>query len=261
MGGQVSGREAHRLTVRCSGTTLTNATLVVEQPADDPTEQPATALPLGVAAGALLHGRMEVRALKPDSPRSGEAVEHEIAGAAHDARLEPVDLLSHLHRVVAEDPAPRLDVDRLPRLKILLEHVAVAVDPNHALVVASQEVVDPEAAAVHHVREALLAAVVVLDAARGGQELVLADHDALPGLEVERDNVTRRIAAERDLAGRLDLQHQERHPAEYAALEALAQGMQADLELRVFPQQYVVLEVDRHLAVERHVQDRDELAF
>ena len=37
--------------------------------------------------------------------------------------------------------------------------------------------------------------------------------------------------------------------------------MQADLQARVLPQQHVVLEVHGHLAVERHVQHRDELAL
>ena len=104
-------------------------------------------------------------------------------------------------------------------------------------------------------------AVVVLDAAGGGQELVLAHDDSLPRLKVERDDVTGRVAAEGDLARRLRLEHQQRHAAEHAALETLAQRMQADLQLRVFPQQHVVLEVHRHLPVEGHVQDRDELAF
>ena len=205
---------------------------------------------------------MEVGALQADPAGSGEAVEHEVAGAAaQEAGLEPVDLLRHLHRVVAEQPASGLDVDRLPRLERLLEHVAVSVDPDDALVIAGEELVDPEAAAVEHVREALDPAVVVLDAAGGGQELMLAHDDPLTRLEMQRDDVTGRVAAERDLAGRLRLEHQQRHAAEHAALEPLAQRMQADLELRVLPQQHVVLEVHRHLPVERHVQDRDELAF
>ncbi len=90
---------------------------------------------------------------------------------------------------------------------------------------------------------------------------MLAHDDAVARLEMERDDVTGRVAAERDLPGRLGLEHQQRHPAEHAALESLAERMQADLELRVLPQQHVVLEVDRHPAVERHVEHRDQLAL
>ena len=69
-----------------------------------------------------------------------------------------------------------------PGSSVLLEHVAVAVDPDDALVVAGEELVDEEAAAVEHVGEALDPAVVVLDVAGGGEELVLADDDALARL-------------------------------------------------------------------------------
>ena len=145
---------------------------------------------------------MEVGALQADAARAGEAVEHEVAAAAEEAGLEPVDLLGHRHRVVAVDPAAGLDVDRLAGLERLLEHVAVAVDPDDALVIGGEEVIDQEAAAVHHVREALDPAVVVLDAAGRGEELVLADDDPLAGLQVQRGDVSGRVTAERDLARR-----------------------------------------------------------
>ena len=223
----------------------------------------ASALSLLVAAGArLLYRRVEVGALEADPARAGEAVEHEVAGAAaEEAGLEPVDLLLHRHRVVAEHPAARLYVDRLARLERLLEHVPVAMDPDDALVVAGEELVDPEATAVEHVGEALDPGVVVLDAARRGQELVLAHDDSLARLKVERDDVAGSVPAERDLARRLGLEHQQGQAAEHAPLQTLAQRVQADLHLGVFPQQHVVLEIHRHLPVEGHVEDRDELAF
>ena len=90
---------------------------------------------------------------------------------------------------------------------------------------------------------------------------MLADDDALAPLEVQRHDVPRRVTAERDLARRLRLEQQQRHAAEHAALEALLERMQADLQVGVLPQQHVVLEVHRHLAVERHVQDGHELAL
>src|SRR5206468_9257996 len=67
------------------------------------------------------------------------------------------------------------------------------------------EVIDEEAAAIHHVGKALDAAVVVLDSPGGGQELVLAHDDALAGLKMDRCHVTWRVTAESDLAGGLRL--------------------------------------------------------
>ena len=90
---------------------------------------------------------------------------------------------------------------------------------------------------------------------------MLADDDPLAGLEVDRGDVARGVTAERDLARRLRLDQQQRHTAEHAPLEALLQRMQADLHLRVLPQQHVMLEVDRDLPVERHVQHRHELSL
>src|SRR5207248_6804784 len=133
----------------------------------------------------------------------GEAVEHEVAGTRQEAGLETVDLLRHLDRVVTVDPAARLDVNGLSRFELLLEHVAVAVDPQHSLPVAGEKLVDPKAAPIEHVRDPLNAAVVVLDASGRGEELVLADDDPLARLEMERDDVPRGVAAKRELAGRL----------------------------------------------------------
>ena len=70
-----------------------------------------------------------------------------------------------------------------------------------------------------------------------------------------------RVAAERELAGGLRLEQQQRHPAEHAPLEALLERVQPDLELGVLPQQHVVLEVHGHVAVELHVQRGDQLAL
>src|SRR6185437_170053 len=153
---------------------------------DDPADQAAAALPLGVAARALRHRRVEVGALQPDATGSGEAVEDEVPAPAEEARLEAVDLLGHRDRMVAVDPAAGFDVDRLAGFEVLLEHVAVTVDPDHALMVGGVKLVDEEAAAVEHVGKALDPAVVVLHVAGGGQELVLAYDDPVAGREVQR---------------------------------------------------------------------------
>src|SRR5579862_3905819 len=164
---------------RCPGGWLISPDrLVVQEAADDAAEQAAAASALGIAASALLDRRVVVGALQADPPGTGEAVEDEVATTAEQAGLEPVDLLGHLHRVVAIDPAAGLDVDRLARLERLLEHVAVAVDPDDALAVGREELVDEEAAAIEHVGEALDPRVVVLDVSGRGQKLVLANHDA-----------------------------------------------------------------------------------
>ena len=220
------------------------------------------ALTLGIAPGALGHRRVEVGALQPDAARAREPIEDEVAAAPGEkAGLEPIDLLGHLHRVVAVHPAAGLDVDRLPRLEVLLEHIAVAVHPHHPLVVAGVELIDEEAAAVEHVGEALDPAVVVLDVAGGRQELVLAHDDPVARRQMQGGDMAGSVAAEGDLPGRLGLDQQQRHTAERAALEALLERVQTDLHLRVLPQQHVMLEVDRHLAVQRHVQDRHQLAL
>src|SRR6185437_1350333 len=228
---------------------------------DDPADQAAAALPLGVAARALRHRRVEVGALQPDATGSGEAVEDEVPAPAEEARLEAVDLLGHRDRMVAVDPAAGFDVDRLAGFEVLLEHVAVTVDPDHALMVGGVKLVDEEAAAVEHVGKALDPAVVVLHVAGGSQELVLAYDDPVAGREVQRGDVPGRIAAEGDLAGGLGFEQQQRHSAEGTALEALLERVQADLELWVLPQQHVVLEVDRDIAVERHVEHGHQLAL
>ena len=127
---------------------------------------------------------MEVGALQADPTGPREAVEDEVATAAQQAGLEPVDLLGHLHGVVPVDPAPGLDVDCLSRLELLLEQVAVPVDPDNALVISGEELIDPEAAPVEHVCEALDAAVVVLDAPGRREELVLSHNDSGSGGEM-----------------------------------------------------------------------------
>src|SRR5438270_7568103 len=98
--------------------------------------------------------------------------------------------------MVAVDPSARLDVDRLAGFELLLEHVSVAMDPHNPLLVAGEELIDEETAAVQHVREPLNPAVVVLDASGCGEKLVLAHDDPLTGLEMERGDVPGRVAAE-----------------------------------------------------------------
>ncbi len=87
-------------------------------------------------------------------------------------------MLLHVDALVAVDPAAGLDVDRLAGLERLLEDVAVAVQPDDALVVLRLEAVDEEAGpAEEHVGDALDPVEGVVDVGGRREELVLADED------------------------------------------------------------------------------------
>jgi hypothetical protein len=87
------------------------------------------------------------------------------------------------------------------RIEVLLENVAVSVNPHNPLLIGGEELIYEETAAIHHVGEALDPAVVVLNPTCRGEELVLAHDDAIPRLEMERGDVARSVTAERELAG------------------------------------------------------------
>src|ERR1700733_1826378 len=106
--------------------------LIIQQAPEQTTDDaaPALRLPLTATGSGLCAGRVVVGALKAYPAWAGEAIEDEVAGAAEEARLEAVHLLAHRDRVVVVEPAARFDVDRLARLEVLLEDVAVAVNPD-----------------------------------------------------------------------------------------------------------------------------------
>src|SRR3954453_4113860 len=56
--------------------------LLVEQAANEAADQPAAALALSIAAGAFLHGRVEVGALDTDPAGPGEAIEDQVPSPA-----------------------------------------------------------------------------------------------------------------------------------------------------------------------------------
>src|SRR5579883_1703038 len=205
--------------------------------------------------------QVDVHRLNADAAGAGEAIEHQPTGAAEDAGLEAVHLLIHTHALVAVDPAARLDIDLLARPQHLLEDVAVAVQPDDALVVRGRETIDEEAGrAEEHVGDALLAAEAIVDVAHGGEELVLAHLDRLARLEVNREDVPGAVAGEGDLAGVLGLREEDRHAGDHALKGAL-QPLHTDLQARRLPEDDVVLEVERHRAVQRDVELRHELAL
>src|ERR1700749_4227941 len=112
---------------------------VVQQSADDAADH-ASGAPVASARRTPLRGRVVVRALQADAARASEAVEDELAGSGGEqAGLEVHDLLLHLDRVFLVNPSPGLDIDRLPRVEVLLKQVAVSVDPHDALVVPGGE--------------------------------------------------------------------------------------------------------------------------
>src|SRR5690348_12138469 len=143
---------------------------------------------------------MYVRGLDADAPGPGETVEDEVAAAAEDAGAQPVHLLLHRDLTVAVDPTAGLDVDRLAGLEHLVEHVPVAVQPHDALAALGLEAIDEEAgAAEEHVRDAFHAIERVVDVRRGREELMLAHEERLSGQQMQRKDVPRVVAGERDL--------------------------------------------------------------
>src|SRR4029079_7388271 len=78
---------------------------------------------------------VDVHRLQRHLPRAGEAI-HEEAEAAEEAGGEALGGGLHLHMRVLVEPAARLDVDLLVRRELLLEDVAVAVQPEHAVALA-----------------------------------------------------------------------------------------------------------------------------
>src|SRR5882724_9421263 len=82
------------------------------------------------AAPSFLARHMQIHRLDADATGPGEAVDDEVHVGAEEAARKPVDLGFHRHRDILEQPPARLDVDRLARREGLLEHVAVAVQPD-----------------------------------------------------------------------------------------------------------------------------------
>src|ERR1051325_7149268 len=83
--------------------------------------------------------------LDGDLARAGEAI-HEEAESAEEAGGQSLGSRFHPHVRVLVEPAARLDVDLLVRGEHLLEHVAVAVQPQDPAAVPRVEAVDEEAA-------------------------------------------------------------------------------------------------------------------
>src|SRR5580698_1899627 len=130
----------------------------------------------GSAWGASgLRRVVDIHRLDADPARPGEAVDHQVEAGPEDAGGDAVDDGVHPHRGLLVEPAARLDVDGLARRQRLLEHVAVAVQPQDAVAAVAVEFVDEEAgAAEQHVGDALEAGERVVDRVGGGEKLVLA---------------------------------------------------------------------------------------
>ena len=134
------------------------------------------------------------------------------------------------------------------------------MEPERPAALSAGERVDEDArAAEKHVPDATQATEAVVDVGRRGQELVLADLDRLARRQLQVEDVPDAVAAESYLPGAPGLGHEDRHPGN-GALESALHGVHPDLERRRLPEQDVVLEVDRHGAVELHRQRRNQLA-
>src|ERR1700694_1009890 len=104
----------------------------------------ADAMPAPFADALLAGGHMQVHRLDADPPRTGKAVPDHVAAAAEDAGFQPEHLNVHTDAFIAIDPATRFDVDLLVLGQLLLEHVAVAVQPEDTFLVARAEAIDEE---------------------------------------------------------------------------------------------------------------------
>ena len=156
---------------------------------------------LVVGAGRHVH----VHGLDTHSPRSGEAVEDQIARAAEDAGLEPVH-----HRIHAHASHPYRSSRRAryrsasPGAKHLLEDVAVAMQPDDAFALGRGESVDEESGgAEEHIADALLPREAVIQIAGRRQILMLAHLDGLrPAADEWGRHVRRRRGRRRLRRGR-----------------------------------------------------------
>src|SRR5207248_10780590 len=98
------------------------------------------------------------------------------------------------------------------------------------------------------------------DVVGGRQELVLADLDRLPRLEVDGDDLARPVAGEGDLALAGRLGQEDRHPGD-EALEGALHRLELDVDVRLLPEQDLTPAVGRDGAAELEAEDRDELAL
>src|SRR6185437_14938769 len=210
---------------------------------------------------ASVGGRqVHVQRLNADPPWACESIPREVPAAAEHASLEPEDLNGHLYRAVTIDPAAGLDVDDLAGRQGLLKDVSVAMQPDIALFPCAGELVNEDSRpAEQHVADALDAGERVVEVRSRRKELMFPHLDAGAGREMDREDVTRAVARERDLAGALCLGHEDRHARDHS-LESAFQRVHPDVEVGLLPKHNVVLEEDRRGAVQPDVQHWNQLA-
>src|ERR1700687_774454 len=119
---------------------------------------------------------MEVHRLDANAAWTREAVPDHVAAAAEDTGLQAEHLHLHADGLIAVDPATRLDVDLFVLCQLLLEDIAVAMQPEHTLLMRGAEAIDEKpGGAEQHVADALDPGEGVVEVAGCRQELVLAD--------------------------------------------------------------------------------------
>src|SRR5207302_4197979 len=166
---------------------------------------------------SLARRQVQVHRLDADPSRAGESIPDHSAAAAEDAGLEPEHLDLHPNGLVALDPATGLDVDLLVWCQLFLEDVAVAVQPEDALLVRGAEAIDEEPGGTEeHVADALHPVEGVVEIAGRRQELVLSHEHRGPGRQVERKEMAGAIAGKRDLARPLRLGKKNWHAGNHA---------------------------------------------
>src|ERR1700736_89926 len=159
---------------------------------------------------------MQVHRLDADPSRTGEAVPDHVAAAAEDAGFEPEHLDVHPHTLVSVDPAARFDIDLLVRSQVLLENVAVAMQPEHAFLVRGAEAIDEEPGrAEEHVADALYAVERVIQVAGCRQKLMFAHEHRGAGRQVQGKEMAGAVTREGDLARPLRLGKKDGHAGDH----------------------------------------------
>src|SRR5277367_2920341 len=119
------------------------------------------------------------------------------------------------------------------------------MQPEDAVAAMGDESIDEEAGAAHeHVGDAFDAREGVVELIGGGEKLMLADVEAVSLGKMNGEEMAGAVAAERDAAWAVGFGHEDGHAGENA-LESAGESFYADGGARVFPEQDVVLEIDR----------------
>ena len=191
-----------------------------------------------------------------------------VAPTEREARAGMLEMQLHLNGGVFEDQRRGFHQQGLAGRQIAHEHIARRVQEQKPRSLGRGEAVHEHADRV--VRFLLVAGLrgvpdicgepIVGDAAGGEHEQMLAHVHLFAGLQRKRDHFTGRVAGESDMSRPLRLHHDERESREHA-LPSGCERHGGDVQLRIFPQQHVMREVDAVGSRKVDVGDRHIEAF